>query len=69
MGIFDGAVKGSKNDPIPGTKYQYIKEPCPECDGILYEIEKCCGAPEGLIECSGCEFQMKPSEFYAKEIR
>ncbi len=56
----------SKRAPIPGRKYTWINLPCPKCGERLYEMEKCCGAPEGLIECSGCDWQMPPSEFYSK---
>ena len=59
--------RGTNKDPIPGRKYRAIKDPCPECDGILYEYDVCCGAPEGLIECGSCDFSEKPSIFYAKE--
>ena len=59
--------RGSKRDPIPGSKYRWIADPCPECGGPLYEMEKGCGAPEGLIECSRCMFQEKPSTYYGRE--
>ena len=66
MSLLDGGKRGSKKDPVPGTKYQWLDIPCPSCAGRIYEMEKCCGAPEGLIECSKCDFQMKPSDFYKK---
>jgi hypothetical protein len=59
--------KGSKRDPIPGTAYTWIDPPCPKCGERLYEMAVCCGAPEGLIECSGCDYQEKPSIFYRRE--
>lgn len=59
--------KGSKRDPVPGSKYQWLEVPCPECGGPLYELERCCGAPEGLIECSKCPYQEPPSTFYRRE--
>ena len=60
-----GLIVGSKREPIPGTKYTWINDPpCPLCGGMLYEWPVCCGAPEGLIECSKCDFEAKPSEFY-----
>lgn len=58
-----GLKKGSKRDPIPGTQYTWLSISCPECGGRLYEMDKCCGAPEGLIECSGCMFSVLPSSF------
>lgn len=58
--------KGSKRDPVPGTKYTWLEIPCPKCSGRIYEMPKCCGAPEGLIECSNCDFQEVPSKFYAR---
>jgi hypothetical protein len=59
--------RASKRDPIPGSNYTWITAPCPECGGRLYEMPVCCGAPEGLIECSKCPFQEKPSIYYRKE--
>lgn len=56
--------RSSKRDPVPGSKYRWMATPCPLCGGRLYEIEKCCGAPEGLVECSKCMFQEKPSTFH-----
>lgn len=56
--------RSSKRDPIPGTKYKWIDPPCPKCSGKLYEMPVCCGAPEGMVECSKCAFQEKPSKFY-----
>jgi hypothetical protein len=50
--------------PKPGTHYRYLDIPCPVCHSRIYEMEKCCGAPEGWIECTKCDFQQKPSEFY-----
>lgn len=57
----------SKHAPIPGSKYQWLTDSCPQCGGLLYEMEKCCGAPEGLIECSKCDWQSLPSLFNKKE--
>ena len=59
-----GMTRASKKDPIPGRKFKWIDSPCPVCTGRLYEWPVCCGAPEGLIECSDCDFESKPSEFY-----
>jgi hypothetical protein len=59
-----GMTRASKRDPIPGRKFKWIDLPCPKCAGRLYEWPVCCGAPEGLIECAGCDFNQKPSEFY-----
>ena len=59
--------RGSKRDPVPGSKYRWLDYPCPECGGRMYEMEICCGAPEGMIECSKCDLQEKPSIFYKRE--
>ncbi|MEW6187856.1 MAG: hypothetical protein AB1585_19175 [Thermodesulfobacteriota bacterium] len=59
-------TRSSKRMPVPGTKYHWLDQPCPECGGRLYEMEKCCGAPEGWVECSRCMFQEKPKEFYER---
>lgn len=64
MGMFDGEIRGSKRDPIPGTQYQWLTDNCPRCSGALYEMEKCCGAPEGLIECSRCDWSEVPTKYY-----
>ena len=57
-------TRSSKRDPVPGSKYRWLDYPCPECGGRMYEMPVCCGAPEGLVECSKCSFQEKPSTFY-----
>jgi hypothetical protein len=60
-------TRSSKRDPVPGSAYTWMDTPCPRCQGRLYEMAVCCGAPEGLIECSGCDYQEKPSTFYRME--
>jgi len=58
-------IPGSKKtDRKIKTRSVSIDIPCPRCgEAQLYELEKCCGAPEGLIECGVCDFQELPSIF------
>jgi hypothetical protein len=63
-----GLERVSKRAPIPGRKWKYLDIPCPECGSRIYELEVCCGAPEGLIECEGCDWKILPSVFYNKQI-
>ena len=60
-------TKGHKRDPIPGRKFKWLAVTCPECNEPLYEMPVCCGAPEGLIECSRCMYSIVPSKFYKEE--
>lgn len=62
----DKLKRSSKRSPIPGSHYKWIDKLCPDCGGRTYEMPVCCGAPEGMIECSKCIFQEKPSKFYKR---
>jgi hypothetical protein len=43
--------------------------PCPRCgQQTLYEIASCCGNPNGLIECSECEFTEDPKVFQERRL-
>lgn len=49
------------------AKYKELPDLCPNCGKTsLYELEKCCGAPEGVIECSECDYTETPSVFHGR---